>query len=138
MATSKPAVSRRWRHYETARGNRPVYDFIHKLSDQDKAEVLAAMKEVRREGISASRHLRGDIYEVRADGERVIYRVLFAQEGEHSQVLLSLEAFKKKTQRTPPEKIQLAERRLRDWRASSRSTTGIQGSISRGKPPRKH
>jgi phage-related protein len=45
----------------------------------------------------------------------VIYRVLFAPQGNHKQILLSLEAFKKKTQRTPKEKIQLARRRLSDW-----------------------
>jgi phage-related protein len=119
---------RRWRHYESASGRRPVLEFIRGLSDADKAEVLAAMAEVRREGARAARHLRGEIYEVRADGERVIYRVLFATEGERGQVLLSLVAFNKKTQRTPPEQIRLAERRLRDWRSRSRAATGRQRS----------
>jgi hypothetical protein len=43
----------------------------------------------------------------RRDGDRVIYRVLFAEEGSRGQVLLSLEAFKKKTQKTPPAAIAL-------------------------------
>lgn len=73
------------------------------------------MAEVRQEGLQAARHLEGEIYEVRADGEGVIYRVLFAPQGKRSQVFLSLEAFKKKTQRTPKEKIRLARRRLLDW-----------------------
>ncbi len=34
-----------------------------------------------------------------------------------------LAAFNKKTQRTPPEQIRLAERRLRDWRSRSRAAT---------------
>lgn len=38
-----------------------------------------------------------------------------AGEAIRSQVLLSLEAFKKKTQKTPPQAIELAKRRLRDW-----------------------
>jgi phage-related protein len=42
--------------------------------------------------------------------------VLFAQEG-RGRVLLALEALSKKTQRTPPEAIRLAERRLAEWRA---------------------
>ena len=100
-----------------------MLEFIRELSDADKAEILAAMKEVRRGGARAARHLRDDLYEVRADGERVIYRVLFATEGERGQVLLSLAAFNKKTQRTPPEQIRLAERRLRDWRSRSRTAT---------------
>ncbi len=81
------------------------------------------MKEVRQEGTKVARHLTGEIYEVRADGERVIYRVLFAGEGSRSQVLLALVAFKKKTQKTPPEQIRLAQRRLRDWRARARRSS---------------
>ena len=37
------------------------------------------------------------------------------------QILLGLEAFGKKTQKTPPESMALAERRLRDWRARGRA-----------------
>jgi phage-related protein len=115
-----PPRRRRWRHYETAAGNRPVLDFIRKAPEEDKAAILAAMKEVRQSGVQVARRLSGEIFEVRADGERVIYRVLFAREGSHSQVLLSLVAFNKKTQKTPPDEIRLAQRRLRDWRSRRR------------------
>ncbi len=108
-------VKRRWRPYETAAGNRPTDKFFDKLSDDDAAAVLAAMKEVRDEGLSAARHLDDEIYEVRADGKNVIYRVLFAPQSTRKQVLLTLDGFKKKTQKTPPEKIALAKRRLADW-----------------------
>ena len=74
------------------------------------------MADVRARGLMAARHLDGEIYEVRADGDHVIYRVLFATEGEASRILLSLEAFTKKTQRTPPDRLALARRRLADWR----------------------
>jgi len=109
-------ASRRWRHYETAAGRRPVKAFIDSLSDADKASILAAMKEVREEGVRAARHLQGEIYEVRADGDRVIYRILFATEGERGRILLALEGFRKQTQRTPPATIATARRRLADWR----------------------
>lgn len=108
--------TRRWRDYRTAAGRRPVKQFIDGLRDNDAAAVVAAMKDVRENGLAAARHLRGEIYEVRADGDRQTFRILFAPEGRRSQVLLSLEGFSKKTQRTPPEKIALAERRLADWR----------------------
>lgn len=36
--------------------------------------------------------------------------------GRHGQALLALEAFSKKTQKTPPAKIDQAERRLVEWR----------------------
>jgi phage-related protein len=109
-------AQRRWRDYRTAAGKRPVREFLVDLSREDAASVLAAMAAVRVQGLRAARHLKGDIYEVRADGDRHTFRVLFANEGRSGQILLSLDAFSKKTQKTPPEKIRLAERRLADWR----------------------
>lgn len=91
-------------------------ELIDGLSDTDAAAVVAAMKDVQQTGLPAARHLRGEIYEVRADGDRQTFRILFAPEGRRGQVLLALEAFSKRTQKTPPEKIRLAERRLKDWR----------------------
>jgi phage-related protein len=109
-------MKRRWRDYRTAAGRRPIKEFVDGLSDTDAAAVVAAMRDGRDAGLAAARHLRGEIYEVRADGDRQTYRILFAPEGRRSQVLLALEGFSKKTQKTPPEKIRLAERRLTEWR----------------------
>lgn len=98
-------------------------EFIDGLSDVDAAAVLAGMAEVRERGLRAARHLADAIWEVRIDGDRVIYRVLFAPEGSRGQVLLALEAFSKKTQKTPPATIRLAQRRLADWRARGGRST---------------
>lgn len=65
-----------------------------------------------------ARHLRGDLYEVRAEADRRSIRVLFAKETRF--VLLSLAAFAKKTQKTPTRELELAERRLEDWRKRGR------------------
>lgn len=107
---------RKWRDYRTAGGARPVKEFIAGLSDVDAAAIVAAMKDVQQSGLAAARHLRGDVYEVRADGDRQTFRLLFAPEGRRRTILLALEGFSKKTQKTPPAKIALAERRLADWR----------------------
>lgn len=77
------------------------------------------MTEVRDEGPRAARHLRGDIYAVRADGENATFRILFAPEGRRGQLLLALAGFAKKSQKTPETVIRVAERRLRLWRARS-------------------
>jgi phage-related protein len=90
--------------------------------------VLAGMEEVRDRGLRAACHLDGDIWEVRVDGDRVIYRILFAEEGSRGQVLLALDGFNKKTQKTPRAAIELAKRRLADWRRR-----GDQKRIARGK-----
>jgi phage-related protein len=110
----------RWRDYRTESGRRPVKEFFDTLSDSDAAAVVAAMQEVQRVGLSVARHLRGDIYEVRAEGDRQTFRVLFATEGRRGRILLSLEGFSKKTRKTPAEKLGLAERRLAEWRRRAR------------------
>ncbi len=90
------------------------------LAPPERAKVLAAMNDVAEHGLKVARHLRNDIYEVRADGKDVIYRVLFATEGRNSQILLALEFFVKKSQKTPSAVIDTAETRLGLHRAEGR------------------
>jgi phage-related protein len=106
---------RRWRQYRTAGGHEPVCEFLFQLSAADRAGIAVAMKEVEEEGLTAARHLRGDRYEVRADGQTQSFRILFAPEAQYGQVFLALEGFSKKTQKTPQHEIDLALRRLADW-----------------------
>lgn len=109
-------MARPWRDYRTAAGGRPVRDFIDSLTDVEAAGVLVQMKEVAHRGLAAAKHLRGEVYELRADAPTCSFRLLFAVEGRRGQVLLSLSAFVKKTQRTPARELELAESRLLDWR----------------------
>lgn len=106
----------RWRDYETPTGRRPVRDYLRDLPDDARVEVVAAMKDVRENGLAVARHVRGEIYEVRASEEGREYRVLFAAEGRRHHILLALEGFDKKTRRTPAHLIDLALARLADWR----------------------
>jgi phage-related protein len=112
----KKKPRRQWRDYRTRAGGRPVKAFIDDLTDEEAASVVAGMKEVTERGLAGAKHLRGDIYEVRADASTRSFRVLFSTEGRYSQVLLSLSVFEKRTQKTPPRELDLAEGRLRDWR----------------------
>ena len=117
MASAVRTRRRQWRDYRTRAGGRPVKAFLDELTDEEVAAIVAGMKEVADRGLSAARHLRGDIYEVRADAPTRSFRILFSAEGRYSQVLLSLSGFEKRTQKTPPRELALAETRLRDWRA---------------------
>jgi len=109
----------RWRDYRTQGGGCPVHDFVESLTDDEAAAVVAAMREVRDRGLSAARHLRGDIYEVRAFAARRGFRILFSKEAKY--ILLSLSAYVKKTAKTPAAEIDLAVERLADWRRRGRS-----------------
>jgi len=110
---------RQWRFYRSAAGREPVRDFLDQVADEDAAAIAAAMKQVRNVGrghIDVN-HLHGEIWQVEIDGKRVIYRLLFAEEGRFSQVLLALEIVNKKWQSAKTRHIALAERRLVDWRS---------------------
>jgi phage-related protein len=104
VAANKPVrqqpkrYRRQWRFYRSAAGREPVREFLAQLSEEDAAAVAAAMKEVRNAGRGHVdvNHLRGDIWQIEVDGKTVIYRVLFAEEGRFSQVLLALEIVNKK------------------------------------------
>ncbi len=108
---------RRWRFYRTTSGHEPVREFLDGLSQDDASEIALVMKEIASEGLIVARHVRGDIYEARATGATQIFRILFATEGHFNQILLALEGFSKKTSKTPPHEIELALRRLADWRS---------------------
>ena len=71
------------------------------LADEEVASIIAGMKDVIERGLPAAKHLRGDVYEVRADASTRSFRLLFATEGTYSQVLLSLSVFEKRTQEDP-------------------------------------
>ena len=116
------STRRRWRFFTTSSGRQPVREFLDDrlLPEADRAEIVAAMQRVRVGGLVIARHLRADIFEIRAEGRDASYRLLFATEGASSQVLLALTAFSKKTQRTPRRELELAERRLADWRSRGR------------------
>ncbi len=76
---------RHWRYYRTSSRVSPLDAFLDVLTDEDYAAVDAAMERVAKQGLEASRHLRGDVYEVRVWGENRGYRVLFATEGRFGQ-----------------------------------------------------
>ena len=82
--------------------------------------VAAGMRDVQVNGNRVAHRIDPDIYEVRIAGDRQAFRVLYSTEGKEDQVLLALEAFSKKTQKTPGPTIQLARRRLTDWRSRAR------------------
>jgi phage-related protein len=117
---------RRWRFYGTASGREPVREFLddRRLSDIDAAAIAAAMKEVREVGRAHAdvNNLHGDIWQIEIDGQKVIYRLLFAEEGRFGQVLLALELVNKKWQKAKVRHIRLAEERLADWRQRDRRT----------------
>jgi phage-related protein len=117
MSEPQGPIRRRWRYYTTAAGACPVREFLNAVPPSESQVLRLAMVLVRREGLVAARHLRGELYEVRATVRGKAFRILFAAEGGRSQVLLAVDAFTNKTQATPSRVLEVAEQRLADWRA---------------------
>lgn len=108
---------RPWRFYTTPSGRQPVRDFLLSLDLADRAALAHEMSEAARDGLRSTPRLRGAIRELRAAGRDRALRLLFATGPEG---LLALEGFVKKTERTPPHRVALAEQRLREWEARGR------------------
>jgi hypothetical protein len=80
MPAEQPC-KRQWRAYKTQSGACPVKAFSETLAGEDAQAVALAMKEAAVYGLASARHVRGDIYEVRADKNHQTFRILFATEG---------------------------------------------------------
>jgi phage-related protein len=82
-------------------GRKVVREQLDALDADHAADITAAMAEVRREGRRAAKHLRGDVWEVKADYKGLAYRVLFAEEGDEGQVCLALRAVQQEVAKDP-------------------------------------
>ncbi len=110
-----------WLYYEGPGGRHCLKDEFGEaaLSQHEASRISMVMRRVAT-GANLKRdvkHLRGDIYEVRIDGDHRIFRLLFSREGSEN-VLLGLRFFGKKSAKTPQSEIDLANQRLRHWRQS--------------------
>ncbi len=121
--TEEQAYQRHWNFYRTAAGRKIVKEELLEFPSKDRAAIADEMEVVRKKGTTAARHVRDDIYEVRVFMDGVTYRVLFATEGFYSHVLLAVRAFNKKTQELPDHEIDLALKRLREWRSRAKTAS---------------
>jgi phage-related protein len=98
------------RYYTTARGVRPVADYINRLSRADQAVVAAALVEIAERGFAARgvtfQQIAGKLWEVRIGPHRVFYVLLRPEE------MLLLHAYRKQSQKAPPRHLEIARRRM--------------------------
>jgi phage-related protein len=102
--------------YRSASGDEPVRDWLKALNKQERQSIGEDIAYVQYKwpiGKPRVDHLRGSIWEVRSTIGNRIARVLFAvEQGE----MILLHAFIKKTQQTDPADIELALKRIKDWK----------------------
>ena len=104
--------------YRTASGNEPVREWLQSLTKPERFRIGVNLWKVQSEwpiGMPHVRPLGDSLHEVRSSLPHGIARVLFVVDG--GDIVL-LHGFIKKTQKTPPDALALAEKRRRDYEQS--------------------
>jgi phage-related protein len=101
--------------YRAASGNEPVREWLQSLTKPERFRIGVDLWKVQSEWPIGMPHVRplGDgLHEVRSSLPQGIARVLFIVVDDD---MVLLHGFIKKTQKTPPEALALAEKRRRDY-----------------------
>lgn len=104
--------------YTEVSGRCPVQEFLDALPVKDNARVVRAMNLLEEFGLALRapyvKHLTSyDLWELRVQTGRNDYRVFyFAHTGQRFVMLHSL---RKKTQKTPPRDLEIAQRRMKEF-----------------------
>jgi len=106
------------RFFKTDRDNEPVREWLKKLPAADKkivGEDIMTVEVGWPLGMPTCRHIRGDLWEIRStlDTKRIA-RILFFLDGIH---LVLTHGFIKKSQTTPKADIDLAFKRIGEYRS---------------------
>ncbi len=102
----------------TGAGKCPVQEHLDTLSDKQATKIAWVLKIIREIAPVPSNYLKkltntDDIWEVRVDAGRNTFRLLgFFSDRE---LIVLTNSFQKKSQKTPPKEIKLAEKRKRDY-----------------------
>jgi len=104
--------------YETASGQKPIEDFLDQLSFKQVQKVTWVLKLVEELDRVPSNYFKkmvntGELWEVRAAVGSNIFRLIGFFDGPNLVVLAH--AFRKKTQKTPKQAIEIAEERKKDY-----------------------
>ncbi|MEV7777416.1 type II toxin-antitoxin system RelE/ParE family toxin [Kitasatospora sp. NPDC088351] len=110
---------RGWAFYEGADGSAPVNKELEKAGlaryELTKLAVLMDRVKARQTLPGDVKNVGHDLLEVRLTGNRRIFRLLYAEETD-GLVLLALSFFQKTSRKAPPNELDTAERRLKEWR----------------------
>jgi phage-related protein len=102
--------------FRTGQGNEPVREWLRSLSPEEKRIIGEDIKTVQFGwplGMPLVRKLEPGIWEVRSRLPSGIARVLFTVD---QNIMVLLHGFIKKSQKTPPDDLRLARKRLRQLR----------------------
>lgn len=103
--------------YSTSEGREVVKEFLDSLPDKDLAKVLRDIDLLADHAPDLhepyAKHIDGSIWELRSKFSSNIYRIFYFIWAENKIVLLH--GFMKKTPRTPPAEIKIAQKRYKEY-----------------------
>lgn len=110
--------------YRMDSGRCPVEEFLDSLESKQAQKVAWVLQLVEELDIVPVQYFKKlvasqEIWEVRVQVSNNIFRVLGFLDG--AELVVLNHAFQKKTQKTPPKEIQIAEKRKRDYLARKAS-----------------
>lgn len=98
------------RRYTTSSGRCPVDEYLNRLPVADRAEIVAVLESVAKDGLKSPlvsmRHIEGKLWELRVSRTRIFYVVVL------EDVMVLLHAYKKQSQKAPRAEIRTALRRM--------------------------
>jgi|SRR5665213_2150167 len=104
------------RFYISSSGRSPIEKFILGLAKEDQAKFNDVFEGITANGLEFAavefRHLQGKLWEIKFKAKGGGYRVIYVMVEKDSMVWLH--AIKKDGQKTPPEDLDLAERRMKE------------------------
>ncbi len=103
--------------YKTEKGSSPVEEFLETLSDKQTKKLAWVLRVIRDLDFTPKEYFKKlkntNIWEVRIQLGSNIFRILGFIEGNNIIVLTN--GFQKKSQKTPKQEIELAEKRMREY-----------------------
>jgi len=104
--------------YETTKGIKPVQEFLDSLNDKHVKKIVWVLRLIRDLDFIPKEYLKklvntNDIWEIRTQSGNNIFRILcFFDKG---NLIVLTNGFAKKTQKTPKNEIDLAEKRKQEY-----------------------
>jgi phage-related protein len=104
-------------YYRDSKDKEPVKEFIDGLPEKSQAQVMGKIELLAKYDVLLkepyTRHIKGKIWELRIVVSKGYSRIFYFSYTGKRFVLLH--AFLKKTDKTPPAEIDIAEKRMRDF-----------------------
>lgn len=103
--------------YEAEDGKSPVDEFLKSLDDNTQARFIWSIDQLRVRNVRAReplvKHFEGKLWELRRSSQGNIYRLLYFFFS--GRTIVFVHGFQKKSQKTPRQEIELAQKRMNDY-----------------------